>query len=85
MGCKCKENIDKIGKYSDDKTSIFKPTTGLRKSVSVLVRTIISIFLFLIVIIALPFAFIYVGLMVAFGKEVKINLKKLFRLDDREQ
>ena len=82
MGCKCKENTDAIGKYADDGNAAMEPLRGLRKAGAVLLRVLFGIFLFIIVIVALPFAVGYVVFMVAFGKSVRINLKKLFRLND---
>ena len=74
-----------MSKYTEDGKPVLEPLKGMRKAAAVVVRVLFGIFLFSIVIIALPFAFVYVGLMVTFGKEVRINLKKLFRLDGGEQ
>ena len=82
MGCKCKENSDKLTKYTIDGKPALEPLTGLRKLTAILLRILLGIFLFSIVIIALPFVILYIVIMVAFGKEVKINLKKLFRFKD---
>lgn len=85
MGCKCKENGEKLGKYTEDGKSPLKQLKGLMKAVAVLLRVLLAIFVFLIVIVALPFVVLYVIIMVVFGKEVKINLRKLFRFKDGKQ
>ena len=81
MGCKCKEDSEKVGKYTDDGKPALEPLRGFRKVLSVILRVLLGILLFSLVIITLPFVVIYVIFMAIFGKTVKINLKKLFRLN----
>ena len=81
MGCACKEKSDKVAKYTDDKKPALEPLKGVRKVFSVIMRVILGILLFSIVIIAIPFIIVYVVFVTVFGGTVKINLKKLFRLN----
>lgn len=83
MGCNCKEEKYKgVRKVSDDGMPVLVPMKGLRKFFSVVVRVVLGIFLSVIVIIVLPFVIVYVVFSSVFGKGLKINLKKLFRLND---
>lgn len=84
MGCKCKENSEKLSKYTEDGKPVLKPLRGIQKILAVIGRVILLILLFSIVIVILPFAILVVIFLAVFGKNVKINLKKLFRLNGRK-
>lgn len=85
MGCHCKEDkYNGVRKVSDDGKPVLIPMKGLRKFFSIVFRAAFGILLSAIVIIALPFAIVYVVFSAAFGKGVRIDLKKMFRLNGGE-
>jgi hypothetical protein len=85
MGCHCKEDkYNGVRKVSDDGNPVLMPMKGLRKFFSIVFRVVLGIFVSAIVIIVLPFAIVYVVFSAAFGKTVRINLKKMFRLNGGE-
>lgn len=85
MGCKCKEkSYSGVRKYSDDGNPVLQDKKGIRKIISVVFRLIIGIFLIAIVIVTLPFFIVYILGSAVFGKGVKIDIKKLFRLNERK-
>lgn len=84
MGCNCKENTEKVSKYTDDGKPIFKPMSRMKKVWNSILRVFLGILVFVLVIISLPFAVIYVSISAIFGKGVRINLKKLSRLNVKQ-
>lgn len=84
MGCKCKENSEKLSKYTEDGKPALKPLRGFRKVLAVVGRVLLVILLFSIVIVILPFVILVVIINGIFGRKNEINLKKLFRLNGRK-
>lgn len=84
MGCKCHNDSKKISKYTDGNEQPLEPLRGLRKVGVVAVRIVIGILLFAIIIAVAPFIVIYLIINLLLGRETKINLKKLFRLNGRQ-
>jgi len=85
MGCKCKEKTYRnVKKYSDEGGTVLQTKKGVKKMMSIFLRFIIGIFLIAIVIIALPFFVVYIVVRIVLGKDVKIDIKKLFRLNERK-
>ena len=83
MGCKCKEDSERLSKYTEDGKPALEPLKGFRKVMAVVLRVLLGILLSPIVIIAIPLAIIIVIVVAVCGGNVKINLKKLFRLNGR--
>ena len=85
MGCKCKEKTYRnVRKYSDEGGTVLQTKKGLKKMMSVFFRVVIGIFLIAIVIITLPFFIVYIMVRIVLGKDVKIDIKKLLRLNERK-
>lgn len=85
MGCKCKEKTYRnVKKYSDEGGTVLQAKKGVKKMMTIFLRLIIGIFLIAIVIIALPFFVVYIVVRIVLGKDVKIDIKKLFRLNERK-
>lgn len=82
MGCKCKEDSEKLSKYTEDGKAALEPLKGFRKFSAVVGRTLLGILVLPIVIIALPLSVIVVMIAAFFGQSVKINIKNLFRLNN---
>ena len=81
MSCKCKEDSERLSKYTEDGKPALEPLKGFRKVIAVVLRVLLGILLSPIVIIAIPLAIVVVMVVVVSGGNVKINLKKLFRLN----
>ena len=85
MGCNCKEDTYKgVRRHSDDGKPILEPMKGVRKVLSIILRVLFGILLSAIVIVALPFAVVYVVFAAAFGNGVTINFKRLLRHNERD-
>ncbi|MBP5722661.1 MAG: hypothetical protein J6X18_03670 [Bacteroidales bacterium] len=84
MGCKCKEDSEKLSKYTEDGKPALESLKGFRKVLAVVGSILLGILLLPIVIVALPLLIIFVIVAVVFGRSVRINLKKLFRLNGGE-
>ncbi len=85
MGCNCKEDTyNGVRKHSDDGTPVLEQMKGVRKVMSVVLRVLFGILLSVIVIVALPFAVVYVVFAAAFGNGVTIKFKRLLRHNERD-
>lgn len=86
MSCNCKEEKYKnIKRYSDDGENVLESFGVFRKVFSFLSRVVFGILVFVLVIITLPIIVVVIILSAIFGHGVKIDLRRLFRLNGRKQ
>ena len=81
MGCKCKEDSEKLSKYTEDGKPALEPLKGFRKVMAVTGSILLGILFLPIVIVALPLLILIVIIATMFGRKVNINLKKIFKLN----
>lgn len=79
MACKCKETALTAGKYSDNGESGLNVVTGIQRIPAFFNRIFLTVFVFLLVIVIMPFLLLYVFVNTAIGRETNINLRKILK------
>ena len=75
MGCKCKETAKKAQKYTEEET-IIKPK-GFGWVIATVKNILITILMFSLIILVLPFMALVFVFKAITGKEMKINVSKI--------
>lgn len=81
MACNCKKTAEIAGKYSDDGNGL-EIVKGFGKIPVFLLRTLLTILAVSLIIVILPFFLLWIVFRMIIGKDVKINLRKLLKLNE---
>lgn len=84
MGCNCKKTAENAGKYSDDGIGV-EVVKGLGRIPIFLLRALLTILAVSLIIVILPFFLLWITFRMIIGKDVKINLRKLLRINEERE